>query len=78
MKPDTLYGFFYCSCIYESADALQSLHRTKAGAWHALRAALFARAVQEREAALRFGRHLTVERWWKYERYTVHPIEVQE
>jgi hypothetical protein len=34
-----LYGFFYNDCIYESADGLVSLHRTREGAlkamvWH--------------------------------------------
>ena len=32
----TLYGFFYNSCIYESAHALISIHKTKDGADKAL------------------------------------------
>ena len=32
----TLYGFFHTTCIYESAAALMSLHKTKAGAWKAM------------------------------------------
>lgn len=32
----TLYGFFFNSCIYESAAALVSLHETKAGAYRAM------------------------------------------
>lgn len=34
--PDRLWGFFHTTCIYESAAALVSLHRTKAGAWRAM------------------------------------------
>lgn len=34
----TVYGFFYCPCIHESADALMSLHATKRGAYVAMRA----------------------------------------
>lgn len=36
MGNDALYGFFYNDCIYESAPALISLHRTKEGAWKAM------------------------------------------
>jgi hypothetical protein len=32
----TLYGFFHTACVHESAAALVSLHRTKAGAWRAM------------------------------------------
>ena len=35
---DTRWGFFRCPCVYESAEyALASLHKTKAGAWRAMR-----------------------------------------
>lgn len=32
----TLYGFFHCDCIYESAYGLVSLHASKAGAYRAM------------------------------------------
>ena len=32
-----VYAFQYCSCIYESAFAVQSLHTTKKGAYLAMR-----------------------------------------
>lgn len=35
MEP-TFWGFFHTTSIYESAPALISLHRTKAGAWKAM------------------------------------------
>lgn len=35
-EPAQLWGFFHTTCIYESAAALVSLHRTKAGAWRAM------------------------------------------
>lgn len=44
-----LYGFYYNSCIYESADALQSLHLTKAEAWRAKRKAQQDDFVESRE-----------------------------
>lgn len=31
-QSNTLYGFYYCPCIHESASALISLHRTEKGA----------------------------------------------
>lgn len=34
--PTTVYGFFYSDCLYESAPALQSLHRTKRAALKAM------------------------------------------
>lgn len=33
----TLFGFFHCSCVYESGHSLVSLHRSKAGAYKAMR-----------------------------------------
>jgi hypothetical protein len=32
-----IYEFLYCSCIYESSYAPISLHRTKAGAYKAMK-----------------------------------------
>ncbi len=32
-----IYEFLYCSCIYESSYATMSLHRTKAGAYKAMK-----------------------------------------
>ncbi len=34
-----LWGFFHTTCIYESAAALVSLHRSKETAWRAMRKA---------------------------------------
>jgi len=33
---DEVYSFHYCSCVYESAFATMSLHRTKKGAYDAM------------------------------------------
>lgn len=51
----TLFGYFRNGCIHESAAALVSLHASKAGAWRAKHAAMFAAAVEEREFVLRTG-----------------------
>jgi hypothetical protein len=32
-----IYEFLYCSCTFESAYATMSLHRTKAGAYKAMK-----------------------------------------
>lgn len=50
-----LYGFFHTSCIYESAAALVSLHRTKRSAVRAMIAHQYAAW----EVAQRAGRILT-------------------
>lgn len=36
LETNTLWGFFRCPCVYESAYALVSLHKTKVGAWRAM------------------------------------------
>jgi hypothetical protein len=48
----TLYGFFFNSCIYESAEALVSLHETKAGAYRAMVADQRAEWERARDAKL--------------------------
>jgi hypothetical protein len=32
-----IYEFLYCSCIYESAYSTMSIHKTKSGAYRAMR-----------------------------------------
>ncbi len=50
-----LYAFVYTSCIYESAAATVSLHRTKAGAWRAAYKARYAAWVEAREQFFKRG-----------------------
>ena len=50
-----LFGYFHSNCIYESAQALVSLHASKAGAWRAMHAARWAHEVDGREFQLLNG-----------------------
>lgn len=51
----TLYGYCHNPCTYESAEALISLHQSKAGAWRALRQRVWDLAADGREYHLQYG-----------------------
>jgi hypothetical protein len=72
----TLFGYFHNPFIHESAEALVSLHHTKAGAWRAMRAGIFAAAVREREDHLRYGKGY-FDTNLRFEAFRVGPVEVQ-
>lgn len=76
LAPLRLYGYFRNPCIHESAAALVSLHATKAGAWRAKHAAMFAAAVEEREFHLRVGGWLRGRKTLEDSAYFIQPIEV--
>lgn len=75
MEKNKVYAFKYCSCIYESADAVMSLHKTKKGA----------------EMAMEFHKQKEYEEWksmypegtedvdfkfGEYERWSVEELEI--
>lgn len=76
LEPLRLYGYFRNPCIHESAAALVSLHATKAGAWRAKHAAMFAAAVEEREFCLRVGGWLRSRKTLEDQAFFIQPIEV--
>lgn len=51
----TVYGYCYNPCTYESGEITISLHRTKAGAWRALRRDVWEKAVDGRNFDLQYG-----------------------
>lgn len=63
---EQIYAFEWCSCIYESGFSVESLHKTKAGAYKAMRKTLLERYAedtsQERYWRQRF-RPLGSQRW---------------
>lgn len=76
-QPTTpLYGFFYNSCVHESAAALVSLHTTKRGAWQAMRKHLFDAAVEDRDFGIQFAGRSWMRR--KPREYTWHGIQAVE
>lgn len=50
-----VYAFEYCYCRYEAGFCVESLHKTKAGAYKAMREHKVAQWQQERDLYLRFG-----------------------
>lgn len=86
--PDTLYGFFYTDCIYESAYALVSLHRTKHGAWEACRKAQWDRWIEHlhgqhsglhlRAKGERRGGYFDYHIYRQSDDYRVRPIKVTD
>lgn len=69
--PTTLYG-----CIYESAEALVSLHASKAGAWRAMHAARFAAEVEMQEDRLRHGKRSLAAFMLSTMSFRMRPVEV--
>jgi len=51
-----VFEFVYTSCIYESAFETLSLHRTKKGAYKAMREFLETEYEQWREDGIRYGK----------------------
>jgi hypothetical protein len=48
-----VYGAFWCSCIYESGMSLVSAHKTKKGAYKAIRSILLGAWNEHREDQMR-------------------------
>lgn len=69
-----LYGFFYCSCIYESGFSLETLHISKKSAYDAMMK--HKRAKLESHAMLK-DTHLHLgKEFWKLHR-SLNPLESQ-
>ncbi|WP_441280604.1 hypothetical protein [Tardiphaga sp. 862_B3_N1_1] len=67
----TFYGFFHTDCIFESAAAMVSLHRTKAGAYRAMR-------LQQWQAWEELQREQRTPRKWGLGRERGHKAYVHE
>ena len=53
---EEVYSFQYCSCIYESAFATISLHRTKKGAYKSMREYIESEYAKWRDDGCRYGK----------------------
>jgi len=80
------FGFFYTDCIYEGCTSLQSFHKTKAGAYQAMRKRLVADWEEEFQLYVTSERnewkrttYLQAKQLW-HTRYRVfpHSIEIQD
>lgn len=67
---ETLYGFYYNDMIEESAAALMSLHRSRKGAVAAMKR-------HKSEEKKKFKKLFRGHKFAQFERWDVHPIEVQ-
>ena len=53
---EEVYSFQYCGCIYESAFATISLHRTKKGAYNSMRNYIEKDYAEWRDNGCRYGK----------------------
>ncbi len=51
-----IYEFLHCSCVFESAYATISMHKTKAGAWKAMNKWLNERYWKEWDFRMKVGK----------------------
>ena len=64
---DKVYQFLYCDCIYESSHLTMSLHKTKKGAYQAMRKYIIKNYTdwyderilwgKDRKSSIKFGTH---------------------
>lgn len=73
-----VFEFVYTTCIYESAMATMSLHRTKKGAYKAMNTYLNDKFNEERESHLRYGKHSIFDHVFMHEAWGVRSIELKE
>jgi hypothetical protein len=71
-----IYGFEYTSCIYESSFETMSLHRTKSGAYKAMRDFLEREYAQWRDDNLKYGKSLF--KFGYFERWRIVDMEILE
>lgn len=71
-----VFEFIYTDCIYESAMATMSLHRTKKGAYKAMREFLETEYAQWREDGIRYGKQHF--KFGTHCAWAVRPIELKE
>lgn len=75
-EPMIVFGAFHSACYHESAEALVSLHTTKAGAWRAKHALMWAVEVEAREFDLANGCLWRGHKPLKNHSFSVRVIEV--
>jgi len=73
---DRIFEFRYTDCIYESAMAAISLHRTKTGAYKAMNNYLNTRFIEERNEHLLYGKSQSFDHIFKYEAWRVVAREI--
>jgi hypothetical protein len=74
-----VYKFLYCSCIFESSYSTISLHRTKAGAYKAMRHHIMTEYQNWYEDRIRFGKNKDLgQKFGCHEAWTIDEQEVYE
>ena len=71
-----IFVFMYNHCIYESAMAVMSCHRTKVGAYKSMNTYLNDRFNEERENQIRYGKNDRLDDLFSDERWQVKPMQV--
>lgn len=74
-----VWAFWHNPCIYESAAATVSLHRTKQGAWKAKRRFLWTKATEARDFAIRYGgRDMMRRKMMEHESCGIESIDLED
>ena len=71
-----VYAFIHTYCIYESAFAVKSLHKTKAGAYRSMRDWLEENYAEWREEGLLFGKQKF--KFGTHEAWMIRAIELKD
>ena len=75
---DVVYAFEFCSCIYESGYSTMSLHRTKKGAYNAMRKYLLYEYNQWHDDRTFFGKNKRFgEKFGVHQSWGVSKIDLQ-
>lgn len=75
-EEEEVYSFQYCGCIYESSVATMSLHKTKKGAYKAMRAFIEKGYAEWRDDGYLYGKKMFT--YGDGESWRVVPISIQE
>lgn len=75
-----LYTFEYCDCIHESTFATMSIHRTKQGAYKAMRKFIVEKYMKEYNQRFIYGKNRDFDSW-KFEMFGswyIGKMEIQD
>jgi hypothetical protein len=76
IEQNTFYGVFYSYCIYESAESLVSLHRSKKTALAAKHMLQYEICVEERNKALKYGKRYYENKWYNGVSFSILEIKL--
>jgi hypothetical protein len=74
-----VYEFIYCDCVWESSYATVSLHRTKLGAYKAMRKFIYDMAVEHEDSRTKYGKDRLIDFRWNFSKgYGIRKVEIND